>query len=178
MTVSVAPREFKFVAYDAAMIQRIAEGLLTALGLSERDVHIEVDETSPLTRTRVEIDDIITIRAESGAFEDTKRPRQQGETATTTALGRVLLRVKDRLSGDFAGAPPDSELTLAQKAAWETYSVGRLGRLGVPVNQQRWRYNFRNRHGFTDAVDHAFNRLWASDGLTWGELEAISAVDQ
>ena len=64
-------------------------------------------------------------------------------------------------------------MTLAQVAAWETYSVGRLSRLGIEVNEQRWRYNFRNRHGFTVEADEAFNRLWSSDGLTWGELEAI-----
>jgi hypothetical protein len=60
-------------------------------------------------------------------------------------------------------------------AAWETYSVGRLERLGIPVNKQRWRYNFRNRHGFTDVVDTAFDRLWAGDGLTWETLRLISA---
>ena len=87
----------------------------------------------------------------------------------------MLLRVRDRLIGGFGDAPPDDELTLAQMAAWETYCVGRLERLGVPVNQQRWRYNFRNRHGFTDQVDVAFDRLWASDGLTWAELQAIGA---
>ncbi len=85
----------------------------------------------------------------------------------------MLLRVRDRLSGGFGEAPPDDELTLAQVAAWETYSVGRLERLGIAVNQQRWRYNFRNRHGFTDAGDEAFNRLWSSDDLTWSELETI-----
>jgi len=46
--------------------------------------------------------------------------------------------------------------------------------MGVPVNQQRWKYNFRNRHGFTDVADAAFERVWQSDGLTWGELETIS----
>lgn len=66
-------------------------------------------------------------------------------------------------------------MTLGQVAAWETYSVGRLQRLGIEVNQQRWRYNFRNRHGFTDAADEAFNRLWSSDSLTWGELQSIAA---
>jgi hypothetical protein len=118
----------------------------------------------------------LSIRVESGAFEDTKRPRQQSEVATATSLGRLLLRVKDRLSGGFGEAPPDDELSLAQIAAWETYSVGRLSRLGIDVNEQRWRYNFRNRHGFTDAADEAFNRLWSSDALTWGELEAICAA--
>lgn len=175
MSVTVTPQTFNFVAYDAALIQRVAEDLLASLGMSDRDVHIEVDETTPLARTRVVIGDAIAIRAESGAFEDTKRPRQQSEVATATSVGRVLLRVRDRLSGGFGEAPPDDELTLAQVAAWETYSVGRLSRLGIEVNEQRWRYNFRNRHGFTDEVDLAFNRLWSSDGLTWGELEAICA---
>jgi hypothetical protein len=49
-----------------------------------------------------------------------------------------------------------------------------LGRLGIEVNEQRWRYNFRNRHGFTDDADDAFNRLWTSDGLTWGELQSVT----
>jgi hypothetical protein len=176
MSVSVTPQEFKYVAFDASLIQRIAEGLLSSLGLADHDVRIEVDETTPLSRLRVEVGDTISIRAESGAFEDTKRPRQQSETITTTSIGRMLLRVRDRLAGGFGDAPPDEDLTLAQTAAWETYCVGRLGRLGIPVNEQRWRYTFRNRHGFTDAVDESFNRLWTSDGLTWSELEAISAA--
>jgi hypothetical protein len=46
---------------------------------------------------------------------------------------------------------------LPRCAAWETYCVGRLGGLGIEVNEQRWRYNFRNRHGFTDEADEAFN---------------------
>ncbi len=175
MTVSVTPQQFTFVAFDAALIQRIASDLLTSLGLADHDVAIEVDETTPLARMRVEAGDPISIRAESGAFEDPKRPRQQSETATATSLGRVLLRVRDRLLAGFGDAPPDDQLTLAQMAAWDTYCIGRLERLGIPVNQQRWRYNFRNRHGFTDHADAAFDRLWASDGLTWDELQAISA---
>jgi hypothetical protein len=174
MTVTVTPQTFSFVAYDAALIQRVAEDLVASIGLTDRDLSIEVDETTPLARMRVEIGDPIEIRAESGAFEDTKRPRQQSEVATATSLGRVLLRVRDRLSGGFGEAPPDDQLSLAQVAAWETYSVGRLARLGIEVNEQRWRYNFRNRHGFTDEVDKAFDRLWSSDGLTWGELEGIT----
>jgi hypothetical protein len=174
MSVTVTPQEFKFVAYDAALIQRVTEQLVASLGIADRDVTIEVDETTPLSRTRVEIGDTIAIRAESGAFEDTKRPRQQSETATATSLGRVLLRVTDRLTGGFGEAPPDDQLSLAQVAAWEVYCVGRLQRLGIDVNQQRWRYNFRNRHGFSDEADDAFNRLWSSDALTWAELEAIT----
>jgi hypothetical protein len=176
VSVTVTPQEFKFVAYDAALIQRVADELLASIGLADRDVQIEVDETTPLSRMRVAIGDSISIRAESGAFEDTKRPRQQSETATATSLGRVLLRVRDRLIGGFGEASPDEDLSLAQVAAWDTYCVGRLERLGVAVNQQRWRYNFRNRHGFSDTSDDAFNRLWSSDALTWAGLQAICAA--
>src|SRR4051812_50096736 len=127
MTVTVTPQEFKFVAYDAGLIQRVAEELLDSLAL-DRDVAIEVDETTPLARTRVDIGDTISIRAESGAFEDTKRPRQQSENATATSLGRVLLRVNDRLTGGVGEGPPDEEVTVGPGAPWGTYCVGRLRR--------------------------------------------------
>ncbi|MEY4230478.1 MAG: hypothetical protein RLZZ362_1327 [Actinomycetota bacterium] len=173
MSVTVSPSTFQFVAFDAALIERITRTLVEALGI-EQDVTIEVDETTPLARLRVETGDSIVVHAESGAFEDTRRPRQQSETATATAIGRVLLRAQDRLSGGFGEAPPDDQLSLAQVAAWETYCVGRIERLGIDVNQQRWRYNFRNRHGFTDHGDAAFDRIWSSDGLTWAELDQLS----
>ncbi|MEX1105786.1 MAG: hypothetical protein WEB78_06270 [Ilumatobacteraceae bacterium] len=173
MSVTVTPQTFQFVAFDAALIEHVGRTLVEALGI-DQDVTVEVDETTPLARIRVEPGDPIIVHVESGAFEDTRRPRQQSENATATALGRVLLRANDRMSGGFGEAPPDDQLTLAQVAAWEAYCVGRIERLGIDVNQQRWRYNFRNRHGFTDTGDAAFDRLWASDGLTWAELDEIS----
>ncbi|CAB4882209.1 unannotated protein [freshwater metagenome] len=174
MTVSVTPATFSYVAFDAELIRSIAAGLLAALGMADHDVTIDVDETTPLARISCTIDESIHVHVDSGAFEDTRKPRQQSETATATALGRVLLRARDRLVGGFGEAPPDKELSLAQVAAWETYCIGRLQRFGVPVNQQRWRYNFRNRHGFSDATDAAFEQIWTSDGLTWDQLNAIS----
>jgi len=179
MSITVTPQTFKFVSFDAELIERVAGGLAAALGLADRNIHIDVDETTPLARVDIDYgtgdaDATITIRVDSGALEDTRRPRQQSETSTANSLGRALLRIRDRLSGGFGEAPPDDQLSLAQVAAWETYNVGRLERLGVPVNQQRWRYNFRNRHGFTDGGDAVFDQLWASDGLTWGELNALS----
>ena len=85
----------------------------------------------------------------------------------------MLLRAHDRLEGGFGEAPGDDALSLAQIAAWEVYCIGRLSRLGITTNQQRWRYNFRNRHGFRDSTDQAFDQLWQSTGLTWAEMEAI-----
>ena len=178
MPITVTPETFTYVAFDADVIRRIADELVGSLGMQQTPITIEVDETTPLAKTTVAIDDGvhdgIYIRADSGAFEDTRKPRQQSETATATALGRVLLRANDRMTGGFGEAPPDDALTLPQTAAWETYSIGRLERLGIPVNRQRWLYNFRNRHGFTDAGDTAFEQLWQSRGLTWGELCTIS----
>ena len=173
MTVSVTPSTFSFVDFDADLIRRIGDGLVEALGI-DRPVQVEVDESTPLGRVRTAIGDTITVHVESGAFEDSRKPRQQSEEATTANLGRALLRARDRITGGFGEAPADDELSLRQIAAWETYCVGRLSRMGVPVNQQRWKYNFRNRHGFTDVADAAFERVWQSDGLTWGELETIS----
>ena len=179
MSVIVVPQTFQYVSFDASVIQRVCDTLLGALGMTDRTVTIEVDETTPLTRITVGLDgdgdgDSITICAQSGAFEDTRKLRHQSEANTATSLGRVLLRVRDRQRGGFGEAPADDHLSLAQLAAWEAYCVGRLERLGVAANQQRWRYNFRNRHGFTDRSDAAFDRLWNSDGLTWSELDEIS----
>lgn len=176
MTVTVTPATFTYVTFDADTIRRITADLLDKLGLGDRNVHVEVDETTPLARIRVDTSAGIAIRVESGAFEDPRLPRQQSERTTSTSLGRLLLRVRDRERGGFADAPPDKEMTLAQMAAWDTYCVGRLSRLGIEVNQQRWRYNFRNRHGFTDAADAAFDRIWSSDELTWDQLMAMTTA--
>jgi hypothetical protein len=174
MSVTVAPQEFRFVHFDAELVRRIADDMVRLVGI-DRPVHIDIDETTPLSRMTVDIGDEIVLHVESGAFEDTRRPRHQSEAATAANIGRCLLKARDRLSGGFGEAPPDDQLSLGQAASWDTYCAGRLSRLGLTVNEQRWRYNFRNRHGFTDAADAAFERIWAADGLTWGELESITA---
>ena len=177
MTITVAPQTFRFVKFDSAVVTRVAQEL-TAMLEMQQPLHIEIDETTPLGRVRaaLDADGAITVHVESGAFEDSKRPREQSEVATAINLGRILLRVRDRLEGGFGEAPADDDLALRQMAAWETYCAGRLSRLGLKVNQQRWIYNFRNRHGFTDAADAAFAQIWSADALTWGELEAISTT--
>ena len=90
------------------------------------------------------------------------------------SLGRGLLRIRDRQSGNFTDAPTDEDLSVVEAAVWETYCVGRLSRLGLKVHKQRWQYNFRNRHGFKDAVDKHFEKIWEADGLTWSQLSEIS----
>jgi len=174
MVVTVTPQQFNFVDYDATEIARVTTDLAATLGITG-DIDLDIDESSPLARVLVVDDgDPIRIRADGGALEDTKRLRQFSEGSARTSLGRVLLRVRDRSSGGFAAAPPDAELSLAHQAAWDVYCVGRLGRAGVPVNEQRWRYHFRNRHGFNDDVDAAFDRIFAAEQWSWPELAALS----
>lgn len=173
--VTVIPREFHFVYFDAGVIEDVATRLLTRLGMDEQSLQIDVDETTPIARITIELGDPLHVRAESGALEDTRHPRRLSETNTAVALGRVLLRARDRQDGTFGDAPPDPELSLAHVAAWEAYCIGRLERLGVTVHQPRWRYNFRNRHGFTDAADAAFDELWAAERSTWAQLAQLSA---
>ena len=175
MATTVEPQAFRFVIFDAGLIARVADELVAMLGI-DRPLHIVVDETTPLGKVSATIGDIIEVRVQSGAFEDTKRPRHQSEDVTAVSLGRILLRTRDRLQGGFGEAPDDDDLSLRQMAAWETYTAGRLSRLGLQVLQPRWLYNFRNRHGFTDLADAAFQQIWAADALGWGELEAISTA--
>ena len=172
--VTVSPDEFTFVKYDAseiaASVAELAEQLERA-----NPIRVIVDETTPLAKVSEEIDAVssdatITLRAESGALEDRKHPMSFSADVARESLGRILLRAHDRMRPDFADAPGDLDLTLEQNAAWDTYCAGRLDRMGVRVNQQRWRYNHRNRFGFHDDVDGHFDQLWAADDLGWADL--------
>jgi hypothetical protein len=82
----------------------------------------------------------------------------------------MLLRLQDREGEGFREAPSDDELTLAQSAAWDVVSIARLERVGYDVNRQRWLYNFRNRHGFTDTSDRVFDELWSGGAASWAAL--------
>ena len=174
MTVEVTPTTFTYVYFDSAYIARIAQRLIGLFHLENHNIRIDINETTPLAKMHIEFGDPIVINIQSGAFEDFSRPRQQSEPATTQSLGRILLKVRDRLSPEFANAPADEDLTLVQVAIWETYCVARLSRHDIDINRQRWLYNFRNRHGFNDASDRAFEKIWNSNDLTWEQLQSIS----
>jgi hypothetical protein len=173
--VTVTPSEFAFVQFDGSEIAAIVVELAERLGVAN-PISVVVDESTPLAKVYEEIDGTssdatITLHAESGALEDRRHPMSFSADGARESLGRILLRACDRMRPDFADAPADLELSLAENAAWDTYCAGRLARLGVPVNEQRWRYNHRNRFGFSDDVDAAFDRLWAADDLGWAEVK-------
>jgi hypothetical protein len=175
MPVEVRPDTFSMVFFDAAEIRAIVEKLVAEIGLpDDLSVTIEVDETTPMGRAKVASLEPLVITAESGALEDVKAPRQLSPQGSVDVLGKLLLSVRDRLDPGFGTPPADDDLSLQESVAWEVYCVARLGRLGHTVQRQRRLYQFRNRHGFTDAADAAFDRLWSSEDLTWADISATS----
>ena len=175
MPVEVRPETFSLVFFDAGEIRGIVERLVAEIGLpGDLVVTVEVDESTPMGRARVASLEPVVITAESGALEDVKAPRRLSAGGTTDVIGKLLFSVRDRLDPSFGEPPADDDLTLQESVAWEVYCVARLGRLGHPVQRQRRLYQFRNRHGFTDAADAAFDQLWTADELAWSEITSIS----
>jgi hypothetical protein len=180
--VTVVPSTFTYVHFDAARIAAVAEKLLDDLEL-DVTVRIEVDESSPLGRARIATLDPLVFTVEGGAFEDPRRFRELSEPGVADVLGRLLLRVRDRSDPTFGSPGPDDSIPLPHATAWDAYCMGRLARLGYRAQRQRRLYHFRNRHGFTDAADAAFDFLWDAEGLTWEAIascsdEARRALDQ
>ncbi|MEL7208348.1 MAG: hypothetical protein AAGK32_08985 [Actinomycetota bacterium] len=138
MAVSLDPAEFALVLYDPARIVALAEQVRDDIGLpADADITVQIDESTPLTRRRIESIDPIVLSIQSGAFEEPKTPRGLSEPATADVLGRMLFRVRDRLDGDFGDPPDEADLTPQQRNAWDTYSVARMRRLGYPAQRQR-----------------------------------------
>lgn len=174
--VTLDPPTFSLVDFDPAELTAIVEGLLDDIGI-EAPVTLQVDQTTPLGLASVTSVDPIVLFAESGALEDPCKLRALSPAGARNVLGRLLFRVRDRLDPSFGDPPADADLTLQQSAAWDVYCVGRLVRLGHTHFDERQRrlYQFRTRHGFTDAADAAFEQLWDGDGLTWADIERLSA---
>lgn len=173
--VTVAPDEFHYVHYDAARIGEIAAMVAEGIGFGAEDaITIEVDERTFFGRSRVLSYDPLHVQFESGAFEDAKRPRHLSEAGTTESLGVALHRAFDRRGAGFSDAPPDEELSLAQRVAWDAWAAGRCARQGWQISKPRRHYHFRARHGFSDAADATFEKIWTADSLSWAELTALT----
>ena len=175
--VTVTPDPFTLIGYDVAEIAALVEDAAALVGFPpDVEILLEVDEElfPPLTGSMA---DVVDGRAQlwiSGAnFEDTRRPRHFEPTQARADLAQMLLRAKDRLSDDFAGAPLDRELARGERVAWDVYAIGRAERLGLPARRQRELYDFRLQHGFTDVADAAFDRCWAAERMTWAGLREI-----
>jgi len=174
--ITVVPDTFTKVDYDPATIADLAAGALALVPeLPETlDLEIDVDEDAATSRFSIASLDPLVLAVDSGAFEDYKRPRELGELATSIAITRLLLEVVDRLDPGFGAPELDDDVSQAHTQAWDVNLYARVGRLGLRLHQPRFRYNFRNRHGFTDAADRVFDQLWVADGLTWVRITELS----
>jgi hypothetical protein len=172
--VRVTPDPFTVVPYEVPVIAGLVEEAAALVGFPptvEIDLEIDEDLPHPLVGTASDITDgRAMLWISGGNLEDTHRNRQFSEPNAKLEFAQMLLRAKDRLSDDFAGAPPDVDLTFAQRMAWDVYTHARVGRVGLPTRAVRIRYDFRLQHGFSDAADAAFDRLWNAPTLTWDGL--------
>jgi len=173
--ITVTPEEFTLVDFDHAELLALVTEVATTIGHDPAvDITVEVDQDIPLIGTQLRSIDPVDLYIEGGAMEDPKRIRQFHASGARVVVGRLLMMAMDRRSEEFGPVPGNEDIELPLSTAWNTYVVGRLARLGFPSQRQRRLYTFRNRHGFTDAADAAFDKLWNSESLTWAEVAAIS----
>jgi hypothetical protein len=184
--ITVTPDPFTLIKFSAAEIGAIAEDAAAFVGLpSGVDIQIDVDEElfAPLVGHFSDVvDGKLVIWISGGNFEDSRNPLHFSPAQAKRDLTLALFRGKDRLSDEFKDAPPDRELSRAERAAWDAYSNGRASRLGVPTRHQASLYEFRLQHGFTDVADAAFERLWDAPSMSWSGIREIcketGAVDR
>jgi hypothetical protein len=176
-SITVTPDPFTLIGYDAAEIRSLAE---EAAALAEVPPGVEivltVDEElfAPLTGHMSDVvDGRVELWISGGNFEDNKRPTYFSADQARVDLAVMMLRAKDRLSEDFAAAPPDAQLSRGERTAWDTYAVGRARRLGIDMRRPRQLYDFRLQHGFTDVADAAFERCWEAEHVTWDGIREI-----
>lgn len=172
LVATVTPTTFEKVHYEADAIAALfADIAATVPGLpDDLAIDVQVDEETQTTRVAVASVDPVVITIQSGALENTKQPRTFGPTRASEAIGRLLFELADRLDDGF-GAPEAPEPSdLALRVAWDAYCYGRTARAGHRTFKPKHIYNFRNRHGFTDAADATFEKLWSAENLTWDEI--------
>jgi len=175
--ITVTPARFTLIAYDADEIAALVEEAAALAGISPGvEISLTVDEEllAPLNGHMSDVvDGKVVAWISGGNFEDNKRPTHFSADQARVDLAIVMLRAADRLSDGFAAAPPDAQLSLGERTAWDTYAVGRALRLGIDVRRPRQLYDFRLQHGFTDAAEAAFERCWDAEHLTWEGVREI-----
>lgn len=172
--ISVTPSTFSKVEYQLDQIVSVVEevrstigALAPGAGLAGLDVELVIDEDQPTARMSVSSLDPIVFSLDSGALEDTRHPREFGVELASVSLASLFFEYLDRTSEAF-GAPELGEPSdFADKIAWSVYAHTRVQRAGYRVHKPKHLYNFRNRHGFSDAADHSFEALWAGRDLTY-----------
>jgi len=174
--IVVQPETYTKVSFDAGVIATLAQRALESVAPlpDDLDVTVNIEEDNATNRVKITSVDPAVFDVDGGAVENYKQPRTVGDLEATISFTRLFLELSDRLSESFAAPALDDEVTLAHRMAWDINLFGRTARHGLRIHQPRYRYNFRNRHGFSDAADQVFDTLWAADELTWAEIVALS----
>ncbi len=174
--IAIRPQTFSKVDFDADLIHTLAQRALENVAElpDDLDVDVEIDESQATNRVKVVGLDPVALHVDGGALEHYKVPRTVGELESSITFTRLFLEVADRLSESFGAPDIDTELTHAHRMAWDVNLFGRVSRHGLRIHQPRYRYNFRNRHGFSDLADRTFDRLWSSDDLSFAAITELS----
>jgi len=176
--ITVTPSSFTKVEFAVEQIVDVGTRVMAAIeGVpGDLDVELVIDEDQPTARMAIRSLDPVVFALDSGALENTRRPREFGEELASVSLASLWIEYLDRTNDAF-GAPPLGEPTdLADKIAWSAYTHGRVQRLGFRVHKPKHLYNFRNRHGFSDVADQAFEALWSARDLTYADILARCPV--
>jgi hypothetical protein len=179
LAITVSPDPFTLIAYDGKEITAIIEDVCALVDFPrDVDIALDVDEElfAPLTGHMSDVvDGTAVLWISGGNLEDNRRPRSFSASQAREDFVVMLLRAKDRLSDDFKDAPADKQLSRGERAAWDTYAIGRAERLGLLVRRQKQLYDFRLQHGFTNVADAAFERCWNAETMTWDGIREICA---
>ena len=174
--IVVRPETYTKVDFDAELIRAAAQRALENVAPLPNDLEIqaEIEEDQATNRVRISSVDPAVFSIDGGAVENYKVPRTVGELESSITFTRLFLELADRLSQSFGAPELDAELSRAHRMAWDVNLFGRTSRHGLRIHEPRYRYNFRNRHGFSDLADRTFDTLWSSDGLTWAQITELS----
>ena len=117
--ISVTPDPFTLVPYDVDEIRALVEEAAALAEISPGvDIALTVDEElfAPLTGHMSDVvDGRVVMWISGGNFEDNKRPCHFSADQARVDLAVMMLRAKDRLSDDFATAPPDADLSRGER---------------------------------------------------------------
>ena len=174
--IVVQPQTYTKVDFDADLLHTLALRSLESVAAlpDDLDVTVNIDEDQATNRVGISSLDPVVFEIDGGAVEHYKVPRTVGELESMITFTRLFLELADRQSETFGAPALDEELSHARRMAWDVHLYGRTSRHGLHIHQPRYRYNFRNRHGFSDLADRTFDKLWAADELTWAQIVELS----
>ncbi|MEM9134335.1 MAG: hypothetical protein AAF962_23345 [Actinomycetota bacterium] len=174
--ITVEPRSYVNVEFDADVLAGLAAEALARVPEVDPGVGVAVniDENAATTTFRITSLDPLIFDVDSGAVENLKDPRRVGNEHAAVTFTRLFLEVADRRAAWFGAPELDADLSQAHATAWDVNLHGRVAGRGLRQHQPRYRYNFRNRHGFSDRADEVFEQLWSAGEIPWSRIVELS----